>query len=110
MDIRFSVPETVHSRFQAEAEKHGFIGRTAVSVYARHLAYEALELGTDRPRPIIIQLPTIDYRIDYMAYAAAKGRPSVEAWAAEAIATERNRTHLTARQLEVYEAVLEKLR
>ncbi len=75
----------------------------------RHLAYKALGGRIDRPEPIVVTVPTIGQRLDYEAYAAAKGRPSVEAWAAEAIATERNRTHLTTRQVDVYGAVLEKL-
>lgn len=108
-EFRVSLPDEVVDRLTVEAERIGIVGRYAVSSCLRHLAYTASGSSSDVVEPIVVYVPTLEQRRDYVAYSAAKCRPSVEAWAAEAIATERNRTHLTARQIETYDAVYQKM-
>jgi len=102
-DLRVSLPDDTYAALVAEASRHGFIGRYGVSGYLRHLAYEAVGKRQGEIEPIIVPVPSSIIRIDYTAYSVAKGRASLEAWVAEAMATERNRNVLTARQQTVFE-------
>ena len=102
-DLRVSLPDDTYTALVAEANLHGFIGRYGASGYIRHLACEAVGMNLRAIEPIVVRVPTIEQRRDYEAYAIAKGRASVEAWAAEALATERNRNLLTARQQAVFD-------
>jgi hypothetical protein len=98
-EIRFAVPDEFHTHFAAQAEGYGFLGRCAVSNYARHVAFQAL--GKDpikKPQPIIVQPTYEKQRIELEAYAKVKGYASLEAYGLEAMAVMMRKNALTATQ------------
>ncbi|MBU1081640.1 MAG: hypothetical protein KKB59_14255 [Spirochaetes bacterium] len=109
-DIRFSVPQPVHSWIMEAGALRGFTGKYGVSAFARFLAYEALHLTSGfKPRPIIVQPTYEQQRIELEAYAMAMGYDSVEGFALKAMERIMSKESATGRRGEAYEAIRAKL-